>query len=164
MSGCQPAPCEPHIPQESATHPARQFWENVKVSIETLRKFLPALLLAQACTPTEHGPRILASGGRSSLEEVVLEAPWKRLATLGPGYGAPSFFIHSDFLSFFFSCSEDASQPRSGTSTARTRSANPEEYLEGGRSLKRAFARRDGRRLFSGGGVLRKKGPRLLSG
>ena len=47
-------------------------------------------------------------------------------------------FFHSCrlsfFLSFFLSCSEDASQPRSGTSTARTRSANPEEYLEGGLS------------------------------
>ena len=95
--------------------------------------FSPSLL-AQACIPTEHGPRIFASGGRSSLEEVVLEAPWKRLATLGPCYGTPSSFIHSDCLSFFFSCSEDASQPRSGTSTARTRSANPEEYLEGGLS------------------------------
>ena len=91
-------------------------------------------LLAQACIPTEHGPRIFASGGRSSLEEVVLEAPWKRLATLGPCYGTPSSFFHSDCLSFFLSCSEDASQPRSGTSTARTRSANPEEYLEGGLS------------------------------
>ena len=95
---------------------------------------MPPLLSAQACTPTEHGPRIFASGGRSFLEEVVLEAPWKRLATLGPCYGTPSSFIHADCLSFFLSCSEDASQPRSETSTARTRSANPEEYLEGGLS------------------------------
>ena len=63
----------------------------------------PQSILAQVCIPTEHGPRIFASGGRSSLEEVVLEAPWKRLATLGPCYGTPSSFIHSDCLSFFLS-------------------------------------------------------------
>ena len=63
----------------------------------------PQNTLAQACIPTEHGPRIFASGGRSSLEEVVLEAPWKRLATLGPCYGTPSSFIYSDSLSFFLS-------------------------------------------------------------
>ena len=51
---------------------------------------------------------------------------------MGPNYGPPFFFIHSVFLlSSFVSCSKDASQPRGGTSTARTRSANPEEDLEG---------------------------------
>ena len=43
-------------------------------------------------------------------------------------------FFHSFRLSFFLCCPEDASQPRSGTSTARTRSANPEEDLERGLS------------------------------
>ena len=76
-------------------------WYRVGVDLGAIE--LAPSLLAQACIPTEHGPRIFASGGRSSLEEVVLEALWKRLATLGPGYGPPSFFIHSDFLSVFFS-------------------------------------------------------------
>ena len=117
--------------------------------------FSPSLL-AQACIPTEHGPRIFASGGRSFLEEVVLEAPWKRLATLGPCYGTPSSFIHPDCLSFFLSCSEDASQPRSETSTARTRSANPEEYLEGGLSGS------SGTEKEGGGGKEKEEDVRLL--
>ena len=52
---------------------------------------------------------------------------------VGAGLRTPIFF--SFIQSFLFlSCSKNASQPRRGTSTARTRSANPEEDLEGGLS------------------------------
>ena len=55
---------------------------------------------------------------------------------VGTGLRNPIFchsFRSSSFLFFLF-CPEDASQPRRGTSTVWTRSANPEEYLEGGLS------------------------------
>ena len=48
-------------------------WYRVGVDLGAIE--LAPSLLAQACIPTEHGPRIFASSGRSSLEEVVLEAP-----------------------------------------------------------------------------------------
>ena len=58
----------------------------------------------------------------------------KAACKVGAGLWTPIFFHSFSLFSFFLSCSKNASQPRRGTSTARTRSANPEEDLEGGLS------------------------------